>query len=115
MATESTQPKVSANQQPVSPWVAALEKLREWDPAWAESAVKITTNPWTDGALPKRFVELVCVGLNASRAGLNPDGTRRHIRAALAEGATRKEILFVLKCAAVMRAPLNMSRLADAS
>jgi alkylhydroperoxidase/carboxymuconolactone decarboxylase family protein YurZ len=45
---------------------------------------------------------LVSVGLNASRTNLNPEGTRRHIRAALAAGASRQEILFVLKCACVM-------------
>jgi hypothetical protein len=33
---------------------------------------------------------------------LKSDGTRRHIRAALDAGATRDEILFVLKCASVM-------------
>ena len=102
MATESSQADGSVNQQPVSPWAAALNKLREWDPAWAEQAVKMTANPWTDGVLPAKFIELVLVGLNASRTNLNPEGTRRHIRAAVAAGATCKEILFVLKCASVM-------------
>jgi len=68
----------------------------------AEQAVEMTTNPWTDGVLPAKLIELVLVGLNASRTNLNPEGTRRHIRAAIAAGATRQEILFVLKCASVM-------------
>ena len=102
MATESGQAKASANQQPVSLWTAALNQLKEWDPAWADQTVKMTTNPWMDGILPIKFIELVSVGLNASRTNLNPDGIRRHIRAALAAGASRQEILFVLKCAAVM-------------
>jgi hypothetical protein len=62
----------------------------------------MTTNPWTTGVLSRKFIELVSVGLNAACTNLNPDGTRRHIRAALAAGASRDEILFVLKCAAVM-------------
>jgi hypothetical protein len=62
----------------------------------------MTTNPWTSGVLSRKFIELVGVGLNTARANLNPDGTRRYIRAALEAGATRDEILFVLKCAAVM-------------
>ena len=33
---------------------------------------------------------------------LNPDGTRRHIRAALEAGATREEILFVLKAGSLI-------------
>ncbi len=102
MATESGQAKASANQQPVSPWAAALNQLKEWDPTWAEHTLKMTTNPWTDGILPVKLIELISVGINASRTNLNPDGTRRHIRAALAAGASCKEILFVLKCASVM-------------
>jgi hypothetical protein len=93
MATGEEIVKASPADQLASPWVAALGELREWDPAWAELAVKITTNPWTDGVLPRKFIELVSVGLNASRTNLNPEGTRRHIRAALAAGAHRQEIL----------------------
>ena len=51
--------------------------------------------------LPRKFIELVAVGLNAACTNLNPDGTRRHIRAALKAGASREEILFVLKCASI--------------
>ena len=102
MATESGQANASANEEPVSPWVAALNQLREWDPEWAEQCVKMVRNPWADGILPVKFIELVSVGLNASRTNLNPEGTRRHIRAALAAGASRQEILFVLKCASAM-------------
>src|SRR5215813_2182656 len=84
------------------PWDAALDTLREWDPQWAETCVKMSMNPWSTGVLSRKFIELVGVGLNAACTNLNPDGTRRHIRAALAAGATRAEILFVLKCASVM-------------
>jgi len=102
MATREETAKAPGSDQEASPWAAALSKLREWDPMWAERVVKITTNPLTDGVLPAKFIELVLVGLNASRTNLNPEGTRRHIRAAIAAGATRDEILFVLKCASVM-------------
>jgi alkylhydroperoxidase/carboxymuconolactone decarboxylase family protein YurZ len=82
MATENGEANASADQQPVSAWAAALDKLREWDPAWADQALRMTTNPRTDGVLPAKFTELVLIGLTA--------------------GATRQEILFVLKCASVM-------------
>jgi alkylhydroperoxidase/carboxymuconolactone decarboxylase family protein YurZ len=62
----------------------------------------MASNPWRSGALPRKLVELIGVGLNAACTNLNPDGTRRHIRAALDAGASRDEILFVLKCATVM-------------
>src|SRR5262249_25010484 len=54
------------------------------------------------GVLPRKLVELIGVALNAACTNLDPDGTRRHIRKALDSGATREEILFVLKCASVM-------------
>ena len=47
------------------------------------------------GVLSRKLVELIGVALNAACTNLNPDGTRRHIRAALDAGATREEILFV--------------------
>lgn len=81
------------------PWDAAVAQLRDWDPAWAETCVKMSTNPWTSGVLPRKTVELIGVALNASCTNLNPDGTRRHIRAALEAGASREEILMALKAA----------------
>ncbi len=87
---------------PAGPWDPALTILREWDPAWAATCVKMTTNAWTSGILPRKFIELVGVALNAACTNLNPDGTRRHIRAALRAGATRDEIVFVLKAVSLM-------------
>jgi alkylhydroperoxidase/carboxymuconolactone decarboxylase family protein YurZ len=84
------------------PWDPALAQLRAWDHDWADSCVKMTTNPWTSGVLPRKTVELIGVALNAACTNLNPDGARRHIRAALKAGATRDEILMVLKMASVM-------------
>jgi len=86
----------------MGPWDSGFSTLIEWDPKWAQACFRMSTNPWTSGVLPLKFVELVGVALNAACTNLNPDGTRRHIRAALDAGATRDEILFVLKCASVM-------------
>ena len=84
------------------PWDPALEKLREWDPKWAETCEKMTTNPWTGGVLPRKTVELISVALNAACTNLAPDGTRRHIRSALEAGAARDEILMVLQMASLL-------------
>jgi len=62
----------------------------------------MTSNPWVGDILPRKFIELVGVALNAACTNLSPEGTRRHIRAALAAGATREEILMVLKMASVL-------------
>jgi alkylhydroperoxidase/carboxymuconolactone decarboxylase family protein YurZ len=79
-----------------------LDTLREWDPEWAELCFKMSANPWSHSVLPRKFVELVSVSLNLACTNLNPEGTRHHIRAALEAGATREEILFVLKCGSVL-------------
>jgi alkylhydroperoxidase/carboxymuconolactone decarboxylase family protein YurZ len=84
------------------PWDAALSQLREWDPHWAAACERMSTNPWSSGILPRKFVELVSLGISSACTNLNADGTRRHIRAALDAGASRDEILFVLKCGTVM-------------
>ena len=84
------------------PWDDALAQLRKWEPAFAETCTRMATNPWRSGVLPRKLIELIGVALNAACTNLNPEGTRRHIRRALQVGATRDEILFVLKCAAVM-------------
>ena len=64
--------------------------------------MRMSTDPWTSGVLSRKLVELICVGLNAACTNLNAGGTRRHIRAALEAGASRAEILLVLKCGSVM-------------
>jgi alkylhydroperoxidase/carboxymuconolactone decarboxylase family protein YurZ len=79
------------------PWDPILEQLREWDPKGSDLLVKVSTNPWTNGILPVKTIELICVALNAACTNLQPNSTRRHIRAALEAGATREELLMVLK------------------
>jgi alkylhydroperoxidase/carboxymuconolactone decarboxylase family protein YurZ len=86
----------------IGPWDAALEQVREWDPEWADDCAQMATNPWNSGALPRKTVELISLAINAACTNLNPDGTRRHIRAALDAGATPEEILMLLKMASVM-------------
>ena len=92
--------QLSAGPGATGPWDQALAQLE--GTRVGGNRAKMTLNPWTSGILPRKFIELVGVALNAACTNLNPDGTRRHIRAALAAGATRDEILVVLKMASVM-------------
>lgn len=62
----------------------------------------MSVRPWRDGVLERRFAELVCVALSAACTNLDGEATRRHIRAALAAGATREQVTFVVKCATVL-------------
>jgi alkylhydroperoxidase/carboxymuconolactone decarboxylase family protein YurZ len=99
MTPTTTTATASATNE-TGPWDhPALEQLREWDPAWTEACVKVTASPWTSGVLPRKMVELISLAINAQCSNLNPEGTRRHIRAALEAGATREEILMVLEMA----------------
>jgi len=91
-----------AKDAPSGPWDSGSETLLEWDPEWAAACFKMSTNPWTGRVLSRKLIELIGVALNAACTNLNPDGTRRHIRAALQAGASREEILTVLKMASVM-------------
>jgi alkylhydroperoxidase/carboxymuconolactone decarboxylase family protein YurZ len=91
-----------SSMESVGPWAEALGQLREWDPDWTAACVRMSTNPWTSGVLDIKFIELISVGLNACCTSLDAEATRRHIRAALTAGATREQIVFVLKCATVV-------------
>lgn len=98
MATKSGVTKAPVADQSPNPWGSSLDKLKEWDPKGAELLLRVGMNPWTSGILPRKEVELIYLALNCSCTNLDEAGTRRQIHAALDAGATRDEILLVLKC-----------------
>ena len=62
----------------------------------------MSNSPWTSGILPRKDVELISLAVNAACTNLSAGGTRRHIRGALEAGATREEILMILKIASLL-------------
>lgn len=102
MATEGGAAKASEENSRPNPWGPFLDKMKEWDPKGAELLLQVGTDPWTSGVLPRKEVELIYLALNCACTNLNEAGTRRQIRAALDSGATRDEVLLVLKCGAGM-------------
>jgi alkylhydroperoxidase/carboxymuconolactone decarboxylase family protein YurZ len=100
----STQPATASNPvHETGPWDdSALARLREWDPAWAEQCHTMSANPWAGDVLPRKTVELVALAWCSACTNLNAEGTRRHIRGALDAGATREEVLMVLKMASLL-------------
>lgn len=85
------------------PWAApAFDLLRAWDPVWAASIDEMGGNPWRSGVFTPRFIELVALAVNCACTSLNGPATARHVGAALAAGASREEILTVIKMGAVM-------------
>jgi alkylhydroperoxidase/carboxymuconolactone decarboxylase family protein YurZ len=85
-----------------NPWGSSLDKLKEWDSKGTEPLLRVGTNPWTSGVLPRKEVELISLALNCACTNLDEAGTRRHIRGALDAGATREEILTVFKMASLL-------------
>ena len=51
----------------------AIDTVRAWDPAKAEAYLKVNTNPWKNGILDIKTIELICVGLNAACTNLQPE------------------------------------------
>ena len=85
------------------PWDnPALATFREWEPSWVDQCFKMSADPWTSGVLPRKDVELISIAVNAACTNLSAEGTRRHIRGALEAGATREEILMILKVASLL-------------
>lgn len=100
---DTTSAGATSKRSSPGPWeAAALAQLRNLDPAWAEAAESVTSNPWKHDVLPRKTVELVGLAVNAACTNLNPEGTRRCIRGALEAGASREEILTVLKMASFL-------------
>jgi len=81
---------------------SALKQLHALDSEWTEKYLKMCRSPWKSGILPVKLVELISLGLNVTCTNLQAIGTRQHIKAALAAGASREEILCILKCASLL-------------
>ena len=71
--------------------------LPQWDPVWLERFLAMGLPLWTDGVLPPLWIELLCISGDAAITHMFAHGTQRHIEAALAMGATREQVLDVLK------------------
>lgn len=84
-------PAVSGN------WNPEWEAFAQLDPAWAEKAVSMSIAPAVSGVLDAKTVEFIGIAANAAGSRLDVPGVRRHIRRAIALGATRDEITTVLQ------------------
>jgi alkylhydroperoxidase/carboxymuconolactone decarboxylase family protein YurZ len=94
---------VTANAEATGPWDdQALAKFREWDPVFVDQCLEMSNSAWTSGVLPRKDVELISLAVNAACTNLSAGGTRRHVRGALDAGASREEILMVLKIASLL-------------
>ena len=73
------------------------ETLSRWDPVWLERFLAMGLPLWTDGVLPPLWIEYLCISGDAAITHMYGHGTQRHIEAALQLGASREQVLDVLK------------------
>jgi alkylhydroperoxidase/carboxymuconolactone decarboxylase family protein YurZ len=99
----TTAPKARDTKTSNGPWeTAALAQFREWDPVFVDQCLKMSNRPWTDGVLTHKEVELISLAVNCACTNQNAEGTRRHIRGALEAGASRDEILMVIRIGSLL-------------
>jgi len=79
-----------------------LDQLARWDRDWAGRAAAMSGNPWATGVLTPRLLALCSLAVSCACTNLNRPATQRWIRASLAAGASRDEVLTVIEMAAVM-------------
>jgi alkylhydroperoxidase/carboxymuconolactone decarboxylase family protein YurZ len=83
-------------------WNSAWDSFAELDPAWTEKFMDMGATPLIRGALDPKTFELIAIAVDASCTHMYAPGVRRHIRGALAAGATKEEILAVLQAVSVL-------------
>lgn len=97
---------------PPTPLCEALKAQGEWnplwdpfyqlDPLWTEKFMDMATLPLRAGVLDAKTVEFIAIAVDASCTHLYAPGVRRHMRKALALGATAEEIKAVLQLVSVL-------------
>ena len=83
-------------------WNPNWEPFYDLDAAWTESFMAMGTKPMIAGVLDPKVIEFLAIAVDASCTHLYAPGVRRHIRKALALGATKDEITAVLQLTSVL-------------
>ncbi|WP_395701533.1 carboxymuconolactone decarboxylase family protein [Aquabacterium sp.] len=83
-------------------WNPLWDPFYQLDPAWTERFIAMGMMPMRSGVLDAKTIEFIAIAVDASCTHLYAPGVRRHIRQALALGATPAEITAVLQCVSVL-------------
>ncbi len=83
-------------------WNPNWDAFAELDPLWTEKFMDMGVAPLARGVLDAKTWELIAIAVDASCTHMYAPGVRRHIRGALAAGATKEEILAVLQAVSVL-------------
>ncbi len=83
-------------------WPDGGDDLFRWAPAFAAGFMAYAEIPYRDGPLSRKHKELILIAVFATPVAPQPDAMRRHIRQALAHGATAEEIADILQLASAI-------------
>jgi alkylhydroperoxidase/carboxymuconolactone decarboxylase family protein YurZ len=83
-------------------WNPNWEPFYQLDPTWTEAFMAMGLKPMLSGVLDPKVIEFIAIAVDASCTHMYGPGVRRHIRKALALGATKEEITAVLHCVSVL-------------
>ena len=81
----------------IGQWNTAWDPFLQLDPQWTDQFMATGAGIYGSGVFSAKEVELLSIAFDASYTHMYAPGTRRHIRNALAAGATIQEIFEVLK------------------
>ena len=105
-------PLPAADQTPGTPLCDQLQASGQWnpnwtpffelDPQWTEKFMAMGLAPMVRGLLDPKTIEFIAIAVDASCTHMYAPGVRRHIRQALALGATPEEITAVLQLTSVL-------------
>lgn len=85
----------------IGQWNKAWDPFFELDPSWTDAFMATGAGIYGSGLFTPKEVELLSIAFDASYTHMYAPGTRRHIKGALAAGATMEEIMEVLKLCVV--------------
>jgi alkylhydroperoxidase/carboxymuconolactone decarboxylase family protein YurZ len=80
-------------------WNSAWDPFFRVGPQWTDQFFATALGIYSGKPLDARLVELISIAFDASITHMYAPGTRRHIKSALALGATVEQIMEVLKIA----------------
>ena len=83
-------------------WNPNWTPFYELDPLWTEKFMAMGLAPMSKGLLDAKTIEFIAIAVDASCTHMYGPGVRRHIRQALALGATPEEITAVLQLTSVL-------------
>lgn len=78
-------------------WNAAWDPFYSIDPVWTEAFIACGAPVYSGVVFEPKVAELLSIAFDVSYTHMYAPGTRRHIKAALAHGATIKEVMDVFK------------------